>query len=85
MTAKIAITKPKMPMLMCATAISWFGVAAGLIYDLYISNARIKLTAISSAEAQDVAAMERVMSKATAPNFPSKALATKAEASPAET
>ena len=40
---------------------------------------------MSSAEAQDVTAMNSVISKATAPDLPSRALAANADARPEET
>jgi hypothetical protein len=54
------------------------------MYALYTSKVKIELTAMSSAEAHEVTAMNRTSSKAIAPPFPRSVLAAKAAESPEE-
>ena len=78
----MAIVRPNTQIITSEREKSWVGDAAGLMYVLYISKVRIEHTAINSAEAQEVTAMKSTIKRATAPPFPSKAVAAKGEDKP---
>jgi hypothetical protein len=80
--ANTDMVRPNTHIIICETNMSCFGVALGWIYALYTSKVRREDTAISSADAQEVTAMNNTISNATAPPLPISVSAANAAARP---
>lgn len=83
--AKAAVATANTQIITCDTMIKSRCVAFGRQYVLYRSNVRMEDVAINSALRQEVHAMNRLISRATAPPFPAIAAAAAGAARPAET